>query len=274
MGLLNLAKKHEQEDYIKACKKALQLNCTRYKFIKNTLEKLSAMRLYGFEKAYREITENAMQEKFTADELIAHLVDAEHDDKYNKKLNRSIKQARFKQQASFEQINFNHPRGIDKNYILRLQSCDWIKKSRDLLITGPTGVGKSFLACAIGFQACEYELKTIYFTANKLIDRLVFAKADGSYFKYIDAISRTKLLIIDDFGLKKIDNKQCTMLLDIIDDRHGRGSTVITSQLPVKSWYDCFAEPTIADAILDRLTNGSYRINLKGESMRKILRNE
>lgn len=240
--------------------------------INATFEKLNTMRLNGFERAYRQITENAQQEKFTSDELIAHLVDAEFDDKYNKKLARLVKQAKFKQQASFEQIQFHHPRGIDKNYLLRLQNCDWISKSRDLLITGPTGVGKSFIACAIGFQACVNEFRVIYTTANKLFDRITYARADGTYFKLVDRISKTKLLIIDDFGLKKIDNKQCTMLLDIIDDRHGKNSTIITSQLPVKSWYDCFAEPTIADAILDRLTNGSYRVNLTGESMRKILR--
>jgi len=240
--------------------------------INATLEKLKAMRLSGFERAYREVIQSAIQNNFTADELIAHLVDAEFDEKYNKKLNRLVKQAKFKQQASFEQLDFHHPRGMDKNQILRLQNCDWIQKSRDLLITGSTGVGKSFIACAIGFQACINEFKVMYITANKLFDKLVFARADGTYFKLIDSISKTKLLIIDDFGLKKIDNKQCTMLLDIIDDRHGNGSTIITSQLPVKTWYDCFAEPTIADAILDRLTNGSHRIELKGESMRKILR--
>lgn len=242
--------------------------------INATLEKLGQMRLHGFEKAYREITDNAQQEKFTNDEIIAHLVDAEFDDKYNKKLARLIKQAKFKQQASFEQISYNQPRGLDKNNLLRLQSCDWIKKTRDLLITGPTGVGKSFIACAIGFQACVHEFKVLYFTANKLFDRLSFAKADGTYFKLIDAISRCQLLIIDDFGLKQIDNNQCTMMLDIIDDRQGRSSTIITSQLPVKAWYECFAEPSIADAIMDRLAHGSNRIELSGESMRKILKNK
>jgi len=241
--------------------------------INATLEKLGHMRLHGFEKAYREITNNAQQEKFTTDEIIAHLVDAEFDDKHNRKLNRLIKQAKFKQQASFEQINYSQTRGVDKNYLLRLQDCDWIRKSRDLLITGPTGVGKSFIACAIGFQTCVNEYNVMYVTANKLFDRLLLSKADGTYFKCIDKISRTQLLIIDDFGLKKIDNKQCTMMLDIIDDRHGRCSTIITSQLPVKSWYDCFTEATIADAIMDRLAHGSYRIDLKGESMRKILKN-
>lgn len=234
-----------------------------------TLEKLNAMRLHGFEQAYREITKSARHDEFTVDELIAHLVDAEHDSKYNKKLQRLIKQARFKQQASFEQINFHRPRGMDKTQLLRLQQCDWIKKSRDLIITGPTGVGKSFIACALGYQACSLEFKSRYFTANKLLEQLVLSKADGSYFKFIDRISKAQLLIIDDFGLKQIDHQQCTMLLDIIDDRHGKSSTVITSQLPVKAWFDCFKEPTIADAILDRITNGSYRIELEGESMRK-----
>jgi len=242
--------------------------------INATLEKLRQMRLYGFERAYSQVVDNAQQQHFTPDELIAHLVDAEFEDKYNKKLNRLIKQAKFKQQASFEQINYYHPRGIDKNNLLRLQSCDWIKKARDLIITGPTGVGKSFIACALGFQACANEHKVMYYTANKLMDRLIIAKADGTYFKLIDTIAKAELLIIDDFGLKKIDNKQCTMMLDIIDDRHGKNATIITSQLPVKSWYDCFAEPTIADAILDRITHGAYRINLIGESMRKILKKE
>ena len=240
--------------------------------INATFEKLGQLRLHGFENAYREIYDNAKQESFTLDEIIAHLVDAEFDDKYNKKLNRLIKRAKLKQQASFEQINLHHPRGIDKNNLLRLQNCDWITKSRDLLITGPTGVGKSFIACALGFQACTKEYKVMYVTANKMFNQLIMAKADGTYLKLIDTISKQDLVIIDDFGLKEIDNKQCIMMMDIIDDRHGRKSTLITSQLPVKSWYDCFTEPTIADAILDRLTNGSYRINLQGESMRKILR--
>lgn len=235
-----------------------------------TFEKLSLMRLNGFERAYRQIVESAQQEAFTLDQIIAHLIDAEYDERYNKKLSRLLKQAAFKQQASFEQIDFSAQRGLDKNNLLRLKTCDWIKKSRDLLITGATGVGKSFLACAIGFEACVNEYKVQYTTSNRLFESLILAKADGTYLKQLDKLRKIDLLIIDDFGVKKIDNHICTILLDIIDDRHNCKSTVISSQLPVKAWYECIAEPTIADAVLDRIVNGSYRFELKGESMRKL----
>jgi len=238
-----------------------------------TLQKLNQMRLYGFERAYKEVVDKVMQQNFTIDELVAHLVEAEYDEKYNRKLERLVKQAAFKQQASIEHINYSNQRGLDKNLILNLQTCDWLKKSRDLIVTGPTGVGKSFVACALGYQACLHEYKVLYTTANKLLDKLMYAKADGTYFKKLEAISKAKLLIIDDFGLRKLDHKQCNIMLDIIDDRHGKTSTIMSSQLPVSSWYDCFSEPTMADAILDRIINASYRIELLGESMRKILKN-
>lgn len=241
--------------------------------ISATLEKLNTMRMHGFEQAYRNVLESALQEKYTSDELIAHLVDAEYDDKYNRKLSRLIKNAGFKQQVSLEHIDYHHPRNIDRNLILRLQSCDWINKGRDLLIVGATGTGKSFLACAFGMQACINEHKTLYFTASNLLDKLTYAKADGTYFKFLDFIAKAKLLIIDDFGLKKVDASQCNMLLDVIDERHAKSSTIISSQLQVKEWYDCFAQKTIAEAILDRVLNSSYRILLEGEiSMRKKLR--
>lgn len=238
-----------------------------------TFEKLKTMKLSGFENAYRIIYEAGGNNNFTIDELIAHLIDAEYDERYNKKLSRLIKNAGFRQQATLDQIDYASQRTLDKNQLLRLQTCDWIKKSRDILITGPTGVGKSFIACALGFQACISEFKVFYTTSGKLLDKLLFAKADGSYLNELEKIAKMDLLILDDFGLKPIDAKNRTMFFDIIDDRHSKKSTIITSQIPVKDWYDCIGEPTIADAIMDRLTNGSFRLELQGESMRKHIKN-
>jgi DNA replication protein DnaC len=238
-----------------------------------TFEKLKTMKLSGFENAYRVIYEAGGNSNFTIDELIAHLIDAEYDERYNKKLSRLIKNAGFRQQATLDQIDYTSQRTLDKNQLLRFQTCDWIKKSRDILITGPTGVGKSFIACALGFQACISEFKVLYTTSGKLLDKLLFAKADGSYLNELEKIAKMDLLILDDFGLKPIDAKNRTMFFDIIDDRHSKKSTIITSQMPVKDWYDCIGEPTIADAIMDRLTNGSFRLELQGESMRKRIKN-
>jgi len=237
-----------------------------------TFEKLKTMKLSGFENAYRTIYETGTNASFTNDEIIGHLIDAEYDERYNKKLSRLLKNAGFRQQVTFNQIDYLAQRTLDKNLMLRLQTCDWIKKSKDILIVGPTGVGKSFIACALGFQACLSEYKVYYTTTGKLLDKLLYSKADGTYLSELDKLSKLDLLIIDDFGLKPIDGKTRNMLFDVVDDRNGRKSTIITSQIPVKDWYECIGDPTIADAIMDRLVNGSLRIEIKGESMRKYIK--
>lgn len=240
-----------------------------------TFEKIKTLKLFGFENAYRTIYEAGGNDHFTIDELIAHLIDAEYDNRYNKKLARLIKNAGFKQRATFDQIDFVTQRTLDKNQILRFQTCDWIKKSRDILIVGPTGVGKSFISSALGFTACINEFKVLYTTTSKLLDRLLFSKADGSYLKELEKIAKQDLLILDDFGLLPIDSKTRPMLFDIIDDRHSKKSTIVISQLPIKNWYECIGEPSsISDAIMDRLVNGSYRIEMQGSSMRKSIKNE
>jgi DNA replication protein DnaC len=240
-----------------------------------TMQKLDEMRLRGFSRVYREMLETGMNKDFTRDEIIAHLVQAEWDDRYNRRLQRLLKNAKFRYQASMEQVDYKEKRNLDKATMLRLSSCEWIGRKQNILITGSTGLGKSFLASALGHQACLHGYKVFYRNCSKLFDELKIAKADGSYIKEINRIEKLDLLILDDFGLKPLENNQRLMLLELLEDRHGKRSTIITSQLPVKSWYDVIGEPTIADAILDRLVHSSHRIELEGEiSLRKKYKND
>ncbi len=240
-----------------------------------TMQKLEEMRFTGFVRAYREMTETNLNREFTTDEVIAHLVQAEWDDRYNRRLQRLITNARFRYRASFEEIDFSAKRNLDKNQLLRLSSCDWITKNQNILITGKTGCGKSWIASALGHLGCQQGYKVLYKNCIKLFDELKIAKADGSYFKEINKIEKMDLLILDDFGLKPLDGNQKLMLLEIIEDRHGRKSTIITSQLPVNQWHEFIKEATIADAILDRLVHSSHRIEFKGElSMRETYKND
>lgn len=230
-----------------------------------TLQKLEEMRLHGFSRVYREMQETTLHKEFTIDEVIAHLVQAEWDERSNRRLERLIKQAKFRYQASLEQIDYSANRMLDKTLMLRLSTCEWIRKKQNAIITGSTGLGKSFIASALGNKACQYGFKVYYRNCTKLFDDLKMAKADGSYIREINKMEKLDLLILDDFGLKPLDSNQRLMLLELIEDRHGSKSTIITSQLPVKSWYEVIGEPTIADAILDRLVHSSHRINLEGE---------
>ena len=198
-----------------------------------TMQKLEEMRFAGFARAYRGMTETGVNRDFTTDEVITHLVQAECDDRYNRRLQRLIKNARFRYQASFEEIDFSAKRNLDKNQLLRLSSCDWITKNQNIIITGSTGFGKSWIATALGHLGCQRGYKVLYKNCIKLFDELKIAKADGSYFKELGKIEKTDLLILDDFGLKPLDGNQKLMLLEIIEDRHGRKSTIITSQLHV-----------------------------------------
>jgi len=235
-----------------------------------TLEKLQEMRLHGLARAYRESMETGMGRQVTSDELIAHMVQSEWDDRYNKKFQRLVMNARFRYKAGFEEIDYSVNRGLDKNAMLRFSSCQWISKHQVIIISGPTGSGKSFIGSALGYQACNNNYKVLYYNCSKLLDRLKIAKADGSYIREMGKIEKADLLILDDFGIKPLDSQQRLALLEILEDRHERTATIITSQLPVDKWYDLIGEPTIADAILDRLVHASHRIEIKGESMRKI----
>jgi DNA replication protein DnaC len=218
--------------------------------------------------AYQSVIET--RQELTADELLAYLVEAEAADRNNRKVSRNLKDARFRYQAAVEQVDYFAPRNLDKNAFLRLAGCQFIQQHQNLIISGPTGTGKSFIASAIGNQACMLNLKTGYFSTSKLLNLLHMAQADGSFARELAKIERLDLLILDDFGLQHFDNKACNFLLEIFEDRHAKHSTIIASQLPVAAWYELFSEKTIADAILDRVIHSAIRIDLNGESLRKI----
>jgi DNA replication protein DnaC len=233
------------------------------------LNKMGHMKFYGMQQSYKTLLDTNQHHSLTNDEIVSILIQAEWEDRENRKIGRYIKTARFRYGANIEEIDFTARRGIDKTQLLRLADCSFINKKENLLITGPTGVGKSYLASALGHQACLQGYKTLYFNAQKLFPQLNTFKADGSYPKHIDRIERHDLLIIDDFGLQPLTPTARMMLLEIIEDRHGKRSTIISSQLPVDKWFEIIGDSTVADAIMDRMVHASHRIDLKGESLRK-----
>ena len=234
-----------------------------------TIEKMKTMKLHGMVRAFRTSLEAGNTEKYTSDELLSILIDSEWDERYNRKLDRSVMNARFRYKASVEQINFDSDRELNKNQVLRLADCTFIDKRENVLITGSTGIGKSYIASAIGHQACALGYKVLYEHTAKLFARLKMGKADGTYLKEIIKMEKQDLLIIDDFGIQPLDQQSRTILMEIIEDRHGKRSTLFTSQVPVNQWYEVIGEQTIADAILDRIIHDAHRVELKGESMRK-----
>src|SRR5687768_14650136 len=233
-----------------------------------TLEKMKRMRLQGMVHAMQQTMETGKNEKFTADEMVVHLVNAEWDERYNKKMERSVQLAKFRYKASVEQITFDENR-LDKNQLVRLAECNFIKRKENIILTGSTGIGKSFVASALGYQACSEGYKVLYQHSTKLFARLKLAKADGSYLKELTKIEKQHLLIIDDFGIQPLDAQSRSALMEIIEDRHGKSSTIFTSQVPVSMWHEVIGEQTIADAILDRIVHDAHRIEMKGESMRR-----
>lgn len=221
------------------------------------------------QRAYQTLLETGQQQALTNDEVISLLIQSEWEQRQTRKVNRYLHNAHFRYQASLEELDFDSNRNLDKTLIMQLAECSFIKRKEDVLITGPTGVGKSYMASVFGRQACINGYKVVYFNTQKLFARLKMSKGDGSYIKEIARIEKHDVLILDDFGLAPLDNPQRDALMEIIEDRHGRKSTIISSQLPVSSWYEIIGESTIADAILDRLVHKSHRLELKGTSMRK-----
>ena len=233
------------------------------------LNKMSHMKFYGMQQTYKTLLDTNQLHSLTNDEIVSMLIQAEWEDRENRKINRYIKTARFRYGANVEDVDLTAKRGLDKTQLLQLADCSFVQKKENLLINGPTGAGKSYIASALGHQACLQGYRTVYFNAQNLFPQLNIFKADGTYLKQISRIERHDLLIIDDFGLQPLNTNARMMLLEIIEDRHGRRSTIIASQLPVSQWHEIIGDSTVADAILDRMVHASHRIELKGESMRK-----
>lgn len=233
------------------------------------LQKMKQMKFYGMAATFRTIIEDGRTMALTSDELVSLLIEAEWDDRNNRRIERHLRNARFRYQANLEQTYFDIERNLDKNLFMRLAECTYIDRGENIMITGSTGIGKSYIASALGNQACTLGYKVLYANSNKLFSRLKMAKADGSYLKEISRIEKQDLLIVDDFGLLPLDAYSRSTLMEIIEDRHGKRSTIIASQLPVQQWYDIIGEATIADAILDRLVHDAHRVELIGDSLRK-----
>ena len=234
-----------------------------------TVQLLQSLRLKGMQRALQNLVETRAYQKLDPIQLLDQLLQNEWDERHNRKISRLTFGARFRYQASLEEIQPSQARNLSKIQLAELATCDWIRKAENMLVTGATGVGKSYLASALGHQACRNGLRTQYLNSQKLFRKLQLSRLDGTFHKEMEKMAKSDLLILDDFGLHKLDDQQRLDLLEIIEDRHGKKSTLIASQLPVKAWYDIIGDATLADAILDRIVNQSLQIELKGDSLRK-----
>lgn len=235
----------------------------------HTLEKLYTLRLTGMAAAFEQQLAQPAAEELCFEERFGLLLDQEILYRDNRRLSRLLKAAKLRLNACVEDIDYRHPRGIDRSRMSTLASCQWVQRHQNLGIIGPTGSGKTWLACALGNQACRQGLSVRYFRLPRLFEMLRIAHGDGSYPRLMNQLAKTDLLILDDWGIQKIAAAQRNDLMEIIEDRHGLRSTLIAAQLPIEHWHEFIGEATLADAILDRLLHNAHRLPLKGDSMRK-----
>ena len=239
-----------------------------------TIQKLNDMKLYGLSRSYDDRRLKPDHKDLSFDEFFALLVEDEYLYRLNNRQKRLIRQAKLKYpSACFADIDYAHPRGLVKSKMAHFQSIDWLDKAQNMLITGPTGVGKSFLACCFGVWACRNGYSTYYFRWPRLLGDILAAKGEGLYLKHLNKLAKVRLLIIDDFGLSPMSDVDRKDLLEIVEDRYLSGSTIVTSQLPLNNWHDYINDPTLADAVCDRLFHLTNKIELKGDSMRKNTKN-
>lgn len=235
----------------------------------NTIYELQQLKLKGMLQTYQKVLLAPQQEQPGIHHLMAQLTESEIQNRIHNRTEMYLKLSKLRYDTVLEQVHCTSDRNLSKESIAAISDCGFVKRAENILITGSTGCGKSYLACAIGRQACAFGYKTLYFSMSKFLEKITLCKLDGTLLKLLTQIEKTHLLILDDFGLQPLDVTSRLALLQIIEDRYGKKSMIITSQLPVGSWYEYIGESTIADAIMDRLSANAHRFDLKGESLRK-----
>lgn len=234
-----------------------------------TIEKLHLMKLAGMAAALQEQSAQPDMDRLSFEERFGLIVDRQWTWKEDCRMQRYLKNARLKMNACVEDIDYKSPRGIDQSVMMKLIACEWIKKHQNIIVTGPTGVGKTFIACALANKACREGYRSFYIRSPRFSYQMALARGDGSYGKTINKLSKAHVLVVDDLGLAPMTDPERRDLLEVIEERHGHASTIVVSQLPVDHWYEQIGDPTIADAILDRLIHNSHKITMKGGSLRK-----
>lgn len=234
-----------------------------------TVDKLLQLRCTGMAKALAEQLDAPEVEALSFEERLGLLVDRELTERHSRQLTNRLRRARLKHQACIEDIDFRHRRGLDRQVVLSLADGRWVREHLNILICGPTGIGKSWLACAFAHSACRNGHSALYVRVSRLLSELATARADGRYPKRLESLAKTQVLVMDDWGLTPLSAENRLDLLEVLEDRHGVRSTVVTSQLPVDKWHDVVGDPTLGDAILDRLVHNAYKLDLKGDSMRQ-----
>jgi DNA replication protein DnaC len=240
---------------------------------RQTIEKLYDMKLNGMAEGFKDQLQQPDLSDLSFEERFSLLVDRHWTWKEDRRTRRLLSLAKLKINSCIEDIDYRAPRGLQKSIVLQLASCEWVRHAQNVIITGPTGVGKTYLACALANRACRMGLSAFYIRIPKLFQDLAIARADGSYPKIMNKIVKARVLIIDDLGLAPMSAQERRDLLEVVEDRHGLTSTIVAAQLPIEHWHENIRDPTIADAILDRLVHNAYKITLKGESMRKLRSN-
>jgi len=234
-----------------------------------TLDKLKTLKFYGMLQGLQDQEKHPTIDQLSFEERLGLLVDREMTDRLDRRLKNRLLQAKLKQNACLEDLDYRPNRGLEKALLHSLHDCQWVKKALNILITGPTGVGKSWIACALAQKACREGYTALYLRVPRLLQEMALSKGDGSYNKLFNRIGKTEVLLLDDWGLATLTTEQRRDLLEILEDRHGSHSTIVTSQLPLDQWHASIGDSTLADAIMDRLVHNAYKINLKGESLRK-----